>query len=76
MSLTVGPALNSGAIWRAQGTTDTFVVHVEGLYLAHITAIHAYEVELRRDPDLQAKFGLMLPLYGGIRMWQAVLEPR
>jgi hypothetical protein len=76
MSLTVGPALSSGAIWRAQGAADTFVVSVEGLYVAYITAIRSYEAELRRDIDLQAKFALMFPSYGGIPMWQAVLERR
>jgi len=74
MSLTFGPALSSGAIWRAQGTTDKFLINVDGLYVAYIAAIRRYEADLRGDPALQAKFAKMFPSYGFIPMWEARLE--
>jgi hypothetical protein len=76
MALTVGSALSSGAIWCAPGSPDTFVINVEGLYVAYIGAIRSYEAELRARSDLQADFALMFPAYGGIPVWQAVLERR
>jgi hypothetical protein len=46
---------------------DSYVVSVEGLYMAFLKAVSAYETALRADAVLQSHFAVMFPFYGSVR---------
>lgn len=62
----ISDGMAEGAVWRAKGQPNTFVVSLEGLFVAFIKAIGAYEADLRASADLQAKFEVVFDDYGSI----------
>jgi hypothetical protein len=52
-------------LWKA--TKDAWLLNVDGLYDQFVAAIHAFEADVRRDPDLRSNFLRMFRRYGWLQ---------
>ena len=70
----ISDGMAEGAVWRAKGQPNTFVVSLEGLFVAFSKAVKVYEADLRANTDLQAKFAAMFTDYGGMEFQTYVVR--
>jgi hypothetical protein len=60
----VGGTPTSDVLWLDRGTSESFMLSVEGLFTAFVRAVRAYDDALRGSMDLQAKFRFLFHRYG------------
>jgi hypothetical protein len=65
-SIMLSDRLNFRPIFRLAFSRHSYGVSVEGLYVAFLKAVKAYETTLRVDAVLQSHFSIMFPLYGTV----------
>jgi hypothetical protein len=73
--MTLMQGFSHGVLRRVKGQPDWFVLSVEGLYVAFVRAVKAYEVQVRTNPQTQEKFVRMFEDYGSIGMQSYHVEP-
>jgi hypothetical protein len=61
-------------IWTVKGQVDWYALSIEGLFNAFVTAVRAYEAELKTDGDLQRRFEKMFTTYGSMPVWSATMN--
>jgi hypothetical protein len=73
--MTLMQGFSHGVIRTVRGQPDWFVLSVEGLYVAFVQAVKAYEVQVRTTPQAQENFVKMFDDYGSIGMQSYYVEP-
>jgi hypothetical protein len=73
--MTLMQGFSHGVIRTVRRQPDSFVRSVEGLYVAFVQAVKAYEVQLRTTQQAQENFVKMFDDYGRIGMQSYYVEP-